>query len=159
MRLVFKVKILLLVGVLFIFNSCKENDSKDEYEVFTGTLVNSLFKLGSFYEMPDSIVKKMEYILDSLSKDIREETVEFIESYNVLKNNSLLYSPFIELELDSNEFYNVYLAEEEYNKVKPYLGFNKGRRKNIIIKLKGTKLNHQLIDCTQSNIISIEQLD
>ena len=157
----------LLIFSIILFNLCscdnKENiNSTDKYEVFTGTLVNSLFEFGSFYDIPDSVAKEMKYFLDSLSnnsKDTTKKVVEFIESYNILKNNSLLFSPFIELKLDSNELYNVYLAEEEYNKVKPYLGFNKGRRKNIIIKLKGTKLNSQIIDCTNGEIISIEKLN
>ena len=137
-----------------------KTDQSVESQKIEGELYFKLISLGSFYDVPDSTIKKFESMMDSLNnqENISEQDQNLIETIKVLKENDLIKKPFFHLKIDSNQIVTVYVGEEEYEKVKQ---FDRQKLINentkVDVSLKGRIIEDGIVDCYE--ILSTEKVD
>ena len=108
----------IILLLLIVFFSC---DQKVETTRLTGDLYFGFFRIGSYYNQPDSLIEKYEkyFLTTNLDTLPREEKVLF-DQYNKLKKHDLLYSPFVQVLVERDSIIMLYLNLEDYNKIKIY---------------------------------------
>ena len=137
-----------------------KTDQSVESQKIEGELYFKLISLGSFYDVPDSTIKKFESMMDSLNnqENISEQDQNLIETIKVLKENDIIKKPFFHLKIDSNQIVTVYVGEEEYEKVKQ---FDRQKLINentkVDVSLKGRIIEDGIVDCYE--ILSTEKVD
>ncbi len=137
--------------------SCRQiqNDKK----IIEGDLFFSAFRYGSFYNEPDSLIKKFVAYTDTVRLDsLTSLEKEILETYHILKNENRLFSPFVEIKINDTSFIKLYLDSVDYDKIKIYKRQElQASNKKIRIKAETRKLNNQLSICTK--LIFIDKLD
>ena len=105
--------ILILIIGLFILSCSKRNKE------FEGDLYFKLIDIGSYYDVDDETIEKLEKSLDSIrwAKMAAKDDLEIIRIFDILKANDLLKSPWINLKTES-DIKIIYLSEIEYQKLK-----------------------------------------
>lgn len=156
----------ILIGLCLLFGIACESkqeaktDDKTGLTSIKGELHFKLFSLGSYYEIPDSIIQKFESMIDSLKglENISAQDLQLIEMVEVLKENDLINKPFFHLKVDSNQIVTVYLNEKEYEKVKKFDRQDLiNENKKVNISLKGRIISDGLVECHE--ITSTEKVD
>ena len=144
---------LSLIVIVFFFAS-GQNKKATEGDLYFG-----FFRFGSFYNQPDSIVKKFKIYADTVNREIVSATdKKVLAMYETLKKENLLYNPYIELRLDNDSIIKLYLDQSDYDKIK----INKRQKlqdnnKKIRIKVEGKNLGNGMLRCEK--LISIEKID
>ena len=140
-------------------SSVSDNIDKDQANI-EGELYFKLVNFGSYYNVPDSLVLKMELYIDSLegSHSPSSENRKLLDVVHVLEENDLLFKPYFNLRIDSTKIVTVYLDEKEYLKIN---GFNHSdllnERKKVLVQLKGKFVTDGIISCEE--IISTEKVE
>ena len=79
--------------ILFVLGSC--SSGRDE-NLRIGDLTFDIRKMISFYNLPGSVIRKIESGLDTTTSDYKSDKDEsFIEIFHRLKNQNLLYKPLL----------------------------------------------------------------
>jgi len=148
---------LTLFSFLFIaisYYSCKQNQINLE-----GDLRFTFFRIGSFYNQPDSIVKDVTVYADTVNKaNLREDEKRLLGMYDVLKKEKLQYSPFVNLVLDHDSLIILYLNKEDYDKIKIYHRKELiSEHKKIRIKVSAKALGYNMYLCKQ--LVGVNKID
>ncbi len=128
-------------------------------KIIEGDLYFGFFRVASYYNQPDSIIKGFEYYMDTVHRaKIDSSDRRFISMYDKLRQENLLFSAFIELILNDSSKIYLYLDSTDYHKIKIY------KRKNLIksgqkirIKVEGKDLGNGMFLCQK--LISIEKIN
>jgi hypothetical protein len=101
--------------VLTICSCTKEHDD----QLYIGELYFSAFQIGSYYNLEDSTRMKFEYSMDTLDLSKADSSqLKLIALYKKIKDEGLLYKPFIDLRLNDSSYVKLYLDSSDYNKIK-----------------------------------------
>jgi hypothetical protein len=143
-----------LFALLIVFIS----SSRQNNEVIEGDLYFSFFRFGSFYNQPDSIVNRLQTYADTVNRtNITDLDAKLLTMYETLKQQDLLFSPFVELYVDNDSIIKLYLAKSDYDKIKIYKRKNlQDHNKKIRIKAQVKNLGNDMFVCEK--LISVEKV-
>lgn len=88
-------------------------------EKIQGDLHFSFIRLGSFYNVNDTLVNQFKVYMDT-AKVMDEKTQDLKVLYETLKTKKLLYSPFIQLKTSKTTTVNLYLDSVNYEQFKAF---------------------------------------
>jgi hypothetical protein len=109
---------LIVIIFLISIGAC---NSKPKSDTLTGDLYFSFFRLGSYYNQPDSIIEGCENYFDTLKYETADqEQRRFFNQYKRLKEENLLYQPFVDLLTEEDSVVTLYLETTDYNEIKRY---------------------------------------
>ena len=108
--------ILLIIVFLAGLTNCSPDNRP--IKKLEGDLYYSFFRIGNFYNQPDSFIEKMQIYLDTVNRQLLDTIDLFcVKKLELLKKEKLLYSPFIDLKLDNDSIVTIYLSKSEYKKI------------------------------------------
>lgn len=109
-------KILPIIFILVL--ACK---NQPRTNILTGDLYFSYLRVGSYYNQPDSLVKKSQLYFDSLALEKTDaETNKLERLYTILKKKKMLFQPFVQLMIQEDSVVILYLDTLDYNQIKVY---------------------------------------
>jgi hypothetical protein len=104
-----------LITVILLW-TCQKNVPTDE---ISGDLYFGLFRIGSYYNQPDSIIQWYETYFDTTDFELESNNEQqLFSAYQKLKKHDLLYKPFVQLLIQEDSIIRLYLDEEDYAKIK-----------------------------------------
>jgi len=113
------LNMLFVIGALICLTNCSH--AKRPTKKLEGDLYYSFFRIGNFYNQPDSIIQKVKLYIDTVNRKLLDSSdLLDLVRYDLLKKENLLYSPFIDLRLDNESIIKVYLTSAEYEKIKVF---------------------------------------
>jgi hypothetical protein len=125
--------ILLILVTAFV--ACA---SKNERDLLVGDLGFSEFRIGNFYNLSDSLIKRVKHTIDTINI-AKADSMDrrFFEVYNILKDKGLLYKPFVDIRVKEDSMVKLYLDSADYDRIKIF----KWREllndeKKVVIKVK-----------------------
>ena len=87
----------------------------------TGDLYFGVFRLGSYYNINDSIRTNFETYMDTLDiEKADKETIRLINTYKRIKEEKLIYNPFVDILVSSDSVVKLYLDSADYDRIKIY---------------------------------------
>ena len=106
----------LLLGIFILVLGCNKEPKMTKV---TGDLYFSFFRLGNYYNQPDSLINSFESYFDTVSVDkLNLEEKKIIQHYNILKEKDLLYRPLVYLKTDNDSVISLYLDTSDYDLIK-----------------------------------------
>ncbi|HSY60609.1 MAG TPA: hypothetical protein VK796_01985, partial [Cytophaga sp.] len=85
------VYVFLFILLIIFISSSRQNN-----EIIEGDLYFSVFRFGSFYNQPDSVVNRFKTYADTVNRsNINYLDKKVLTMYELLKQEDLLFSPFI----------------------------------------------------------------
>jgi hypothetical protein len=146
----------LIPIILILIAAC---DKKPKTELLTGDLYFSFIRLGSFYNRPDSLIKKFESYMDTVSYEkTSDEDKIFLNRYKKIKEEKLLYKPFVDLYLKKDSIVTLYLETDHYNQIKKYKRKElQDEGKKIRIEADVKKIDEGLFYCV--TLRKVEKVD
>jgi len=85
----------LLLLTIFFITSCEQ---KTVITTLKGDLYFGFFRVGNYYNQPDSMIQKYEKYFSTTNFDtVRNDEKQLFEQYKLLKKHKLLYKPFVEI--------------------------------------------------------------
>jgi hypothetical protein len=152
-----QIIVISLLTLVLTTIACRQN--KKDTSIVEGDLFFRPLRYGSFYNQPDSLIKKFVTYADTAKLDsLNLFEKEILETYHILKNENRLFSPFVELKINDSSFVKLYLDSVVYDKIKIYKRQElQASNKKIRIKAETQKLSSQVLICTK--LISIDKLD
>ncbi len=147
----------VLFSIIISFTSCKSFNQNNQF--IEGHLYYSWLRIGSFYNQPDSIIKKVTAYADTVNyKLLDSNDLRFFKMYKTLKAQNLLYSPYVDLMLNDNSIIKIYLSDKDYEKIKIYRWQELiDTKKKIKIKAAVKDLGTGMVFCT--NLMSINEVN
>lgn len=127
-------------------------------DTINGDLYFGLWRYGSFYKIPRKIVKDFEKFVEEHRTDTKNlNELEAIHIYDVLKNEELLYHPFIQLKIENDSIVRLYLEKKDYKQIRKYkLQELQDKGEKIDVLLLYRKLDDGLIYC--GKLISVNKV-
>jgi hypothetical protein len=96
--------------------SCRQNRVTIE-----GDLYFAFLRIGSLYGQPDSIVKGFIMYADTVDRThIQPGENHILSMYDILKKRQMLYSPFVNIQVNQDSLIILYLDKSDYDKIKIY---------------------------------------
>jgi hypothetical protein len=151
----------LLIAIFFLcflsFFRCKVN--RQDTKVIEGDLYYSWFRMGNFYNQPDSLVRGFKLYIDTVNAAFPDAIDrKYVEMYETLKKKNLLYSPFIEMKLDNDSILIVYFNNSDYDRVKVF------HRQELIDTKKKVRIKLEIEDlrngmALNTKFISVDKVD
>lgn len=144
----------LIVIFCILFVACQK---KADEETLSGDLYFGFFRYGSFYNQPDSIVRRISSHYDTLSlENAALEDRRILRQYKTVKTEKLMYHPFVNIKTNLDSIVTLYLDTLDYNKIK----INKrkelqDRNKKVRIEAEVKKLDDGLYYCIQLKSVEI----
>ena len=78
-----------------------------------------IFELVIFYNLPDSLIKRIQYTMDTVNTAKADSTdKKFFDVYNILKNENLLYKPFVDIKVKEDSMVKLYLDSADYDRIR-----------------------------------------
>jgi hypothetical protein len=147
---------LSIFAVIFL-SACKSD--KDNTKSLEGDLYYSWIRIGSFYNQPDSLIDKVKTYADTVNRRLLSSSdMKSLTMYEILKKESLLYRPFIDLKLDNDSVVKIYFTKDDYSKINI---FNRQElldtKKKIRIKTEVRDLGLGMALCTR--LLSVNKVD
>ena len=106
----------ILSILVAVFVACT---SRDERDLLVGDLCFSDFRIGNFYNLPDSLIKRIQYTMDTVNTAKADSTdKKFFDVYNILKNENLLYKPFVDIKVKEDSMVKLYLDSADYDRIR-----------------------------------------
>jgi len=142
--------------ILVISFSCKNNETKKS---ITGDLYFGFFRLGSYYNQPDSIIDKFRSYFDTLDyKTASADDKQFMDLYKIVVDKNLIYKSYVDILVQPDSIVKLYLDSTDYNKIKIH------KRKDLQDNNKKIVINAMVTDYTSGifycdSLISIEKVD
>jgi len=149
------------VFILLILTICSCTKEHDD-QLYIGDLYFNSFQLGSYYNLDDSMRTKFEYSMDTIDLNKADSSqLKFIELYKKIKDEGLLYKPFIDLRLNDSSYVKLYLDSSDYDKIKIYKWRDLLDKQKKVIIWGRTKeigrLDFPLLYCTE--LVDVEVKD
>lgn len=147
-------RLLLIIFVLIV--AC---DNKPKTETLTADLYFTFFRISSYYNQPDSTVDRYENYFDTLNYEIADkEQKKFFNQYKRLKEENLLYQPFVHVLTEKDSVATLYLETAEYNEIKKYKRKDLQKEgKKIKIQADVRMVSEGLFYCV--NLRKVEKVD
>ena len=112
--------------------------SHAQSDTLKGDLYFGLWRYGSLYEVPKDKVEIIENLAASDKRDTLDMyTQQMLNLYDTLKDEGLLYSPYVQLKTPNDSIVRVYLKLDDYKTVTEH-------KLDSLIK-KGEKITIQII--------------
>lgn len=133
--------------------------TKEKENLLAGDLYFGFFRLGSYYNVSDSVRANFETYLDTLDLGKADkETIRLINSYKKVKEEKLIYKPFVDILVSSDSVVKLYLDSADYDRIKIY----KRRQlqtdnKKIRIKANVRQFDNGYFYCKE--LVSVEMVD
>jgi hypothetical protein len=109
------MKIIILTILILVF-TCS---SDPKIERLTGDLYFGLFKIGSYYNQPDSTIFGFERSIDTMNYETADkEQRKFINQFKRLKEEGLLHHPFVQIKDGRDSVLMLYLEKNDYDQIK-----------------------------------------
>jgi hypothetical protein len=146
----------LLPTILILLFGCNNHPKTD---TLTGDLYFDFFRVGNFYNMPDSVINRIENNFDTLTwETTSEEDRRLWTLYKKLKDEKLLFAPFIKLLTEKDSVVTLYLDTLDYNEIKIYkLKRLQDEQKKVRIEAKVKEIDQGLFYCT--DLVNIYLVD
>jgi len=146
----------LIPTLLILIVAC---NSKPKTETLTGDLYFSFFRIGSFYNQPDSIVEGFKIYFDTLKYETADQDQRrFLNQYNRLKDEKLLYHPFVDILTEKDSVVTLLLETDDYNEIRKFKRKelqDEGKKIRIVAQVR--KLDDRLFYC--SDLIKVDKVD
>ena len=108
----------LIPIILILIAAC---DNRPVTDRITGDLFFSLFRVGNYCNKPDSVIKRYETYFDTLKYETADENEKkFLIRYKELKEENLLYKPFVDILIEKDSMVTLYLEKGDYEKISKY---------------------------------------
>jgi hypothetical protein len=148
-----------LITVILLW-TCQKNVPTDE---ISGDLYFGLFRIGSYYNQPDSIIQWYETYFDTTDFELESNNEQqLFSAYQKLKKHDLLYKPFVQLLIQEDSIIRLYLDEEDYAKIKVHKRKNlRAQNKKVIIRSQANQIDpgiYQCIDLTGIEVVNGQTL-
>jgi len=116
-----RCKVLLGLGLILVTSCGTVNDDN----IVTGDLYFSFFRIGTYYNLPDSIIKKMDddlnaVNLDSANNKADSSLVRLVLDYRKLKDEGLIYKPLVDIRVNDDLIVKLVLDSADYDKIKAH---------------------------------------
>ena len=147
---------IVIISISALFVGCINRSAEEK--VIEGFLHYSTFRVGSFYDVQDSIYKKYTQLRDSVGIDsVFTGQEKLTLAVKILEKHDLLKSPYVYLKTDSDFLFIVYMTPEDYAPITKftYLDLKKNNQK-VRLKFVTENLGLNLVLCKK--VISIEKL-
>jgi len=148
MKGLFSVILVLILGC----NSPTSNDT------LTGDLYFSPFRVGGYYNQPDSVVKQYEDYLNNLSAEENAglSKKKVLQRVKLLKEKNLLYHPFVYLRTKKDSIITLYLDTADYNQIKIYKRQKlRDENKKVRIQASVSKIDSGMYHCRKLKRIDL----
>jgi len=147
---------ILIPTILILMVAC---DSKPKTDTLTGDLYFDFFRVGNFYKMSDSVVRQFENNFDTLTiETASEEDKRLLTQYKKLKEEKLLFVPFIKLLTEKDSVVTLYLDTLDYNEIKKYKRQRlQDDQKKVRIEAKVKEIDRGFFYCT--DLTQVELVD
>ena len=151
-------KLFQIITIIIFFNSCQSDKTK----IIEGDLYFKLIDYNMFYNLPDSVLTKIESKIASIGIDTLKEQDKI--SYNLINymvNNNLLRKPFIRLRQDNGEKIMVFIDTTNYKKLSIY-NHDKLISENKKIRIKAEVSELKIDSVTAYNtlkLLTIKKID
>lgn len=134
-------------------------NGKPKTVTLTGDLYFSLFRMGNFYNQPDSIVEGFKMLVDTLTHETAdEEQRRFLNQYKRLKDEKLLYQPYVDIITEKDSVMTLFLETKDYDEIKKFKREDlqdKGKKIRIVAKVR--KLDGRLFYCV--GLVKVAKVD
>ena len=108
----------LLPTILILIFGCETRPTTD---TLTGDLYFSFFRMGNYYNQPDSVVNHFELYFDTVTiEKLNTGDKKLLRQYRILKEKNLLYRPFVYLRVKDDSVVTLYLDTLDYDRIKIY---------------------------------------
>jgi hypothetical protein len=143
---IMRYKMLLGLGLILV-TSCGTTNNDN---IMTGDLYFSFFRVGTYYNLPDSTIKKMEADLNAVNLDSADNAlIELVKDYQKLKDEGLIYKPVVDVMTEDELTIKLLLDSADYDKIKIYKHKNLvDNNKKLRIKAKTRKTGLNFYYCT-----------
>ena len=144
----------LLPTILILILGC---NSEPKTDTLTGDLYFSFFRLGSYYNQADSVVKFYETYFDTVTfEKVNSADKRLIKQYRLLKEKNLLYRPFVNLKIQDDSVVTLYLDTLDYNRIKVYKRQKlQDDNKKVKIQAAVTMIDNGLFNCEKLKSIDL----
>lgn len=149
--------ILFSFPILWSLSSCSLD--KQANKQVEGDLYYDWFRIGSFYNQPDSIIEKIKLYADTVNREVLDPVdLRFLTMYEISKKEDLLYRPFIDLRLGNDSVVKIYFKNKDYDKIKIY------KRQDLLDTKKKIRIKMEVQDlgfgmAVDKKLISINKVD
>lgn len=134
-------KILFGLGLILVASCGTTNNDN----LVTGDLYFSFFRIGTYYNLPDSTIRKMEADLSAVNLDSADNAlVELVKDYQKLKDEGLIYKPVVDIMVNDELTIKLLLDSVDYDKIKIYKHkdlVDTGKKVRVKAKTRKTGLN------------------
>lgn len=147
---------LIALSILFFVLACN-SPSKDNR--LTGDLYFGLFRIGSYYNQPDSLIAGFERYIDTINYETADKDQrKFVRQFRRLKEEGLMYNPFVQIKDASDSILTVYLEKPDYDRIKIYKRKDlQSEGKRIDIEAEVIRVDEGMFYC--SKLLKVEKLD
>ncbi|MFN7601696.1 MAG: hypothetical protein ACK5R0_09905 [Bacteroidota bacterium] len=143
----------LLPTILILIFGC---DTRPKTDTLTGDLYFSFFKLGNYYNQPDSVVNQSKLYFDTVTiEKLNTGEKRLLRQYRILKQKNLLYRPFVYLRVKDDSVVTLYLDTLDYDRIKIY------RRQKLQDENKKVRIEASviMIDSGLFNCVKLKRVD
>lgn len=125
------MKILIPTILIFVL-AC---NGKPEAAKLTGDLYFGILRIGSYYNQPDSMINWFETNFDTTNYEKADaEQRRYLNLHKTLKEEGLLYHPFVQIKNEKDSVVNLYLEISDYDRIKKY------KRKELLAEGKRVRI-------------------
>lgn len=103
----------------------------------------------NYYNKPDSVIERYETYFDTLRYEAADdEEKKFLTKYKKLKEENLMYKPFVNILVDKDSMVTLYLDKGDYDKIKKYKRKKlQDEHKKVTIQADVFKIDNGLYYC------------
>ena len=134
--------------------SCQNKVNPKELK---GDLYFGLFRIGSYYDQPDSIIQWYESYFDTTNFKLEDKNEQqLFSTYQNLKRHNLLYNPFVELLVQSDSIVKLYLDVSDYDRIKTHRRqVLQNDNKKVIIKSEVELIENGIYNCVELKSVQV----
>jgi hypothetical protein len=131
--------------------------------IVTGDLYFSFFRIGTYYNLSDSIIQKMDEDLKAVNLDSSDNAlVELVKDYQKLKDEGLIFKPVVDIMVNDELTIKLVLDSADYDKIKKYKHkdlIDTNKKVRIKAKTRKTGLNfYYCTDLLEVNLVNGQTL-
>lgn len=148
----------LIPTILILILGCN-SQPETRTDILTGDLYFAVFRLGNYYNLPDTLINYYENVFDTMNIDkANKYDKQLLTDYKLLKERDLLYKPYIYIRTDLDSIVNLYLDTVDYNKIKIHKRqVLQDENKKVRIEASVKKISDRLYYCSKLRYIKLVQ--